>query len=247
MVPPVEPTTAAAAASAAGAGAMTGGMNLLGTIASSAFNAWQSSKNRQFQRFMSDTSHQREVADLRAAGLNPLLSVKHGGASTPGGSAAQVAESRIGSETAAGAQVAAQMELLKAQTGDVNSAKALKDAQASDIYETRAGRLEANLADVRLKLAQAGLSSSQRDQLAVQARQLESQIRLANAQAANLAADSEKKKLIGSAFQLANEAAEGVRGSLFRRKGPPNKEEIPLRRRIKKFFRPQSGGASGRY
>ena len=59
------------------------------------FNATQAELNRQFQADMSNTAHQREMADLKAAGLNPILTAMGGnGASTPSGSVASASQAQ---------------------------------------------------------------------------------------------------------------------------------------------------------
>lgn len=70
------------------------------------YNADEAAKNRSWQEFMSSSAHQREIEDLKKAGLNPVLSALGGnGASTTSGAtaSAQTPSGAMGSTDMSGA------------------------------------------------------------------------------------------------------------------------------------------------
>jgi len=66
-------------------GVASGLFGYKGTKAQNIASAKQAKRQMDFQERMSNTAHQRQMADMRKAGLNPILSAKYGGASSPAG------------------------------------------------------------------------------------------------------------------------------------------------------------------
>lgn len=138
-----------------------------GSLISSALNVREAGKTRAFQERLSSTAHQREVNDLLAAGLNPVLSAHGSGASTPSGAQGRVED--IGEGAARGIasalaikQAKASIDLTEAQAAAVNAAGQLSNAQAGDIVSSgRAGRYDL----IRQQVSSGELSLAQQREL----------------------------------------------------------------------------------
>lgn len=114
-----------------------GALSAAGSMISSAFNVGEARKNRKFQEKMSSSAHQREMIDLKRAGLNPVLSGKYGGSSTPSGAQGKVENplQNLPQTVTSAAQLKQARPLVVAQVNNQNSATAVNDANAEKIKQ----------------------------------------------------------------------------------------------------------------
>lgn len=89
------------------------------TAKQQAFNAAEAQKNRDWQTTMSNNAHQREMADLEAAGLNPVLTAMGGqGAATGAGATTSVMPNEVQNTAKKLAKI--EIESMKKQNEKIN-------------------------------------------------------------------------------------------------------------------------------
>lgn len=64
------------------------------------FNMREAQKQRDYEERLANTAYQRATADMKAAGINPVLAISQGGAITPSGSSASGSAATSGSASA---------------------------------------------------------------------------------------------------------------------------------------------------
>lgn len=91
-----------------GGGAISG----IGSLIGAGINLYSAAQNRKWQEHMANTAWQRGVADMRAAGINPLFAASKGGAPMPSSPPGQVNSLGLDS-VGAGVASAAQAKLAR--------------------------------------------------------------------------------------------------------------------------------------
>lgn len=136
---------------ATGASLFSGFLGNRGQRAANAANAQLAHQQMQFQERMSNTAYQRQVQDMRAAGINPMLSAKMGGSSTPSGQTAVMQNTaKAGIE---GAMMVANLRNMQATARRTN-AEAENIEKTAESYQQRENLTNEGLSyELRKKLA----------------------------------------------------------------------------------------------
>lgn len=160
---------------AVGMAGMQGAADIYSAKEQESFQSEMQGRSFDFAERMANTQHQREIADLKAAGLNPILSSKYGGNAAPVVSAASMSQPNINLASSFQSSSAAQLnrayaitqkkqqDLLDAQKQQTDADTLVKGLTAQKLgYESMTAKSISRQEEVMAEIAEAGLWSEKK-------------------------------------------------------------------------------------
>ncbi|WNK14498.1 MAG: DNA pilot protein [Microvirus sp.] len=140
--------------SSIGGDLVSGAFSLFGGSSANRASKKEAQRNRDFQERMANTAYQRATADMKLAGINPMLAYMKGGADTPSGNMAPIRDISEGAASSAGNMTS---KVLAARNITASTAKT--EAEKINI-EAQTANTEANTAATIAQMPQHPLKTN---------------------------------------------------------------------------------------